>query len=140
MSSKKLYNNPQSSPQSPNPTHIANMASDSSSSGGLPGWLIALIVLTTIGAVVVGVYMSPVGEDVTKWAMEKFFKAEAKAEEKALEKAGETKAEGFLKDRLKKNPVVSNDELNQISGGLGDEAAKEFGKGGLGKGIGKAFD
>ena len=44
------------------------------------------------------------------------------------------------KDRLKKNPVVSNDELNQISGGLGDEAAKEFGKGGLGKGIGKAFD
>ena len=44
------------------------------------------------------------------------------------------------KDRLKKNPVVSNNELNQISGGLGDEAAKEFGKGGLGKGIGKAFD
>lgn len=44
------------------------------------------------------------------------------------------------KDRLKKNPVVSNDELNQISGGLGDEAAKEFGKGGLGKDIGKAFD
>ena len=44
------------------------------------------------------------------------------------------------KDRLKKNPVVSNDELNQVSGGLGDEAAKEFGKGGLGKGIGKAFD
>ena len=62
----------------------------------MPGWLIALIVLTTIGAVVVGVYMSPVGEDVTKWVMEKFFKAEAKAEEKALEKAGETKAEGFL--------------------------------------------
>ena len=44
------------------------------------------------------------------------------------------------KDRLKKNPVVSNDELNQVSGGLGDEAAKEFGKGGLGKNIGKAFD
>ena len=46
----------------------------------------------------------------------------------------------FRKDRLKKNPAVSNDELNQISGGLGDEAAKEFGKGGLGKGISKAFD
>ncbi len=44
------------------------------------------------------------------------------------------------KDRLKKNPVVSNDELNQVSGGLGDEAAKDFGKGGLGDGIGKAFD
>lgn len=45
---------------------------------------------------------------------------------------------------MKKNPVVSNDELNQISGGLGDEAAKDFGKrfgkGGLGDGIGKAFD
>ena len=95
MSSKKPYNNPQSSPQSPNPTHIANMASDSSSSG-IPGWLIALIVLTTVAAVIIGVYMSPVGEDVTRWAMEKFFKAEAKAEEKALEKAGETKAEDFL--------------------------------------------
>ena len=46
----------------------------------------------------------------------------------------------FRKDRLKKNPVVSNDELNQISGGLGDEAAKEFGKEGLGKGISNAFD
>ena len=31
------------------------------------------------------------------------------------------------KDQLKKNPVLSNDELNEISGGLGDEAAKEFG-------------
>ena len=46
----------------------------------------------------------------------------------------------YRKDRLKKNPVVSNDQLNQISGGLGDEAAKEFGKGSLGKDIGKAFD
>jgi len=44
------------------------------------------------------------------------------------------------KDRLKKNPFVSNDELNQVSGGLGDEAANEYGKGGLGEGIGKAFD
>ena len=48
------------------------------------------------------------------------------------------------KERLKRNPVVSNDELNDISSGLGDEAAREFGKslgkGGLGQGIGKAFD
>ena len=44
------------------------------------------------------------------------------------------------KDRLKKNPVVSNDELNEVSGGLGDEAATEIGKGDLGKTIGKAFD
>lgn len=46
----------------------------------------------------------------------------------------------FRKDRLKKNPMVSNDELNELSSGLGDEAAREFGKGGLGKEIGKAFD
>jgi bacteriocin-like protein len=39
------------------------------------------------------------------------------------------------KDQLKKNPVMSNDELNEISGGLGDEAAKEFG----GQ-LSKAFD
>ena len=71
------------------------MASDSASSG-MPGWLIALIIVTTLTAVVIGVYMSPVGEDVTKWVMEKYFKAEATAAEKALEKAGETKAEGFM--------------------------------------------
>ena len=46
----------------------------------------------------------------------------------------------YRKERLKKNPVVSNDELNQVSGGLGDEAAKEMGKGKLGESIGKAFD
>ena len=46
----------------------------------------------------------------------------------------------FRKDRLKKNPMVSNDELNEVSSGLGDEAARDFGKGGLGKEIGKAFD
>ena len=39
------------------------------------------------------------------------------------------------KDQLKKNPVISNDELNEISGGLGDEAAREFG----GK-LSRAFD
>lgn len=47
------------------------------------------------------------------------------------------------KDQLKKNPVVSSDELNQVSSGLGDEAKEFSGKGGLGgmaEGIGKAFD
>ena len=47
------------------------------------------------------------------------------------------------KDQLKKNPVMGNDELNSISGGLGDEAAQEGsgdskGEGGLadmGKGL-----
>ena len=41
--------------------------------------------------------------------------------------------------------MVSNDKLNAIQGGLGDEAEKQFGggKGGIGamaSGIGKAFD
>lgn len=94
MSAKN--NNPQSSPQSPNPTHVANMASDSSSSGGMSGLLIAFIVLATIGAIAGGVYMSGQADDVIKFVMEKYFKAEAKAEEKVLEKAGETQAEGFL--------------------------------------------
>ncbi len=51
------------------------------------------------------------------------------------------------KDQLKKNPVVSNDELNVVQNGLGDEAAREVGEGklkggfgGMAKGIGKAFD
>ncbi|CAF9928031.1 hypothetical protein IMSHALPRED_007360 [Imshaugia aleurites] len=106
--------------------------------------LIISILLTVLAAVAGGVYMSGAADDVIKFVMEKYFKAEAKGEEKLLEKSGEGAAEGFLKDRLKKNPVVSNDELNQISSGLGDEAAKEFGKnfgkGGLGSNIGKAFD
>lgn len=62
----------------------------------MPGWLIALIVVSTLAAMVVGIYMSPVKDDVEKFIMEKFFKAEAKAEEKALGQAGETQAEGFL--------------------------------------------
>ena len=41
-------------------------------------------------------------------------------------------------DQLKKNPVMSADELNSISGGLGDEAMEQFGggKGGLGAMLG----
>lgn len=48
---------------------------------------------------------------------------------------------GDRKDQLKRNPMMSNQELNDISSGLGDEASKQFGKGGgFGKTIGKAFD
>lgn len=36
--------------------------------------------------------------------------------------------------------MVGNDELNDVSSGLGDEAKEQFGEGGLAKGIGKAFD
>lgn len=55
-----------------------------------------LLLLTALAAIAGGIYLSGAGDDVTKWVMEKYFKAEAKAEEKALEKAGATKAEGFL--------------------------------------------
>ena len=48
--------------------------------------------------------------------------------------------ESCRKERLKKNPVVSNDELNEVSGGLGDEAEKDFRKAKIGEGISKAFD
>ncbi len=94
MSAKN--NNPQSSPQSPNPTHIANMATNSDSSGGMSSLLIAFIVLATVGAIAGGIYTSGQANDLVKFVIEKYFKAEATAEEKALEKAGETKAEGFL--------------------------------------------
>lgn len=41
-----------------------------------------------------------------------------------------------ISDQLKKNPVVPAGELNEIQSGLGDEAVKEFGRGGIGKGLG----
>jgi len=97
------------------------------------------LILGILTAIAAYLYLfTDTGKDIAEYVAERFFKAKAKAEEKALEKAGEGKAEGFLKDQLKKNPVVSNEELNQISGGLGDEAAREFGgKKGLGSMLGK---
>ena len=44
------------------------------------------------------------------------------------------------KDQLKKNPVVSNEELNEVAPGLGDEVRKGIAGGKLGAGIAKAFD
>ena len=44
------------------------------------------------------------------------------------------------KEKLKSNPVMSNNELNEVSEGLGDEAAKESAEGKIAKGIGNAFD
>ena len=94
--------------------------------------LIATILITLLAAVGAAVYLTDAGNDMMQWAAERFFKAEAKAEKKALEKAGTEKMQGFLTDQLKKNPVVSNEELNDIQGGLGDEAASELGgKGGI---------
>lgn len=68
----------------------------SSSSGGTNALLVVTIVLTVLAAVAGGVYMSGAADDVIKFVMEKYFKAEARAEEKMLEKSGEGAAEGFL--------------------------------------------
>ncbi|MCJ1311853.1 hypothetical protein MMC25_005526 [Agyrium rufum] len=99
--------------------------------------LTILIVISFLAGVGGLLFVTGAYKDVVEYVGERYFKAKAKAEEKALEHAGETEAEGFLKDQLKKNPVVSNDELNAVSGGLGDEAAKEFGGESLGKVFGK---
>jgi len=103
-----------------------------------PTYMIVLIVFTFLAVALGGIYMSGVADDFIEDMAKKFFKAKAKAEEKALEHAGSEQAQGFLKDQLKKNPVVPAGELNEISSGLGDESVKEFGKGGgLGKMLGK---
>lgn len=65
----------------------------------------------------------------------KFYKAEAKAEVKALEKAEGDQAEGFLKDQLKKNPIMGQTELNEVQSGLGNEAVQQ-GLGGVSKELG----
>jgi len=97
------------------------------------------IIVTVLAMAVAGLYFSGQADDLFVFLAKKYYKAEAKTEEKALEKAGTEQAEGFLKDRLKKNPMMGEDELNQVQSGLGGEAAREglagvSGKlGGLGK-------
>jgi len=56
---------------------------------------------------------------VYEWVAEKYFKAEAKAEMIALEKSGSKEAEGFLKEKLKGNPMadVGEGELDDIAKG-----------------------
>ena len=82
----------------PKLNHIIDMSSSSSSttSDGMSPLLIATIVLTLLAAIAGAVYMSGAADDMVHYAMEKYFKAEAKASEKVLEKSGEKYAEGFL--------------------------------------------
>lgn len=97
--------------------------------------LLVTSILTALLAILVGgIYMSGAADDLIEWATTKFLVYKAKGEEKALEKAGSEGAENFLKGQLKHNPVVSDDELNRVSGGLGGEAGREFGA--LGKNLG----
>lgn len=100
--------------------------------------LIASAIITLLAAIIAAFFLTDADNGMKQWAAERFFKAKAKAEKKALQQAGSEKMQGFLKDQLKKNPVVSNEELNDIQGGLGDEAEAEFsGKGGLGAMLGR---
>jgi len=100
---------------------------------------IAAIIITALAVAVAGLYVSGQADDLFVYLAKKYYKAEAKAEANALEQVGEGKAEGFLKDQLKKNPVMGESELNQVQQGLGGEAVREglggvSGKlGGLGK-------
>ncbi|MCJ1471499.1 hypothetical protein MMC13_000138 [Lambiella insularis] len=93
--------------------------------------LILLVLSSFLALACAALFMTDAGKDLMEYAGERFFKYKAKAEEKALEKAGSDEVQGFLKNQLKKNPMVSNDELNEIQSGLGDQAMKEFG--GIGK-------
>ncbi|KAL8954540.1 MAG: hypothetical protein Q9183_007063 [Haloplaca sp. 2 TL-2023] len=100
-------------------------------------YVILAIILTVLAAIGAGLYMSDAGSDMTQWMAERFFSAKLRAEQVALQHAGSEKAQSFLKDQMKKNPVVSNDELEQVSEGLGEEAKEFEGKGGLGAMLGK---
>lgn len=104
----------------------------------MPNYLLIATIITLLAAIGAAICFTDADNEMVQWAAERFFKAKAKAEKKALQNAGSEKAQGFLKDQLKKNPVVSNDELNDIQGGLGDEAAEQFGgKAGIGAMLGK---
>lgn len=125
---------------------------------------VAAIVITVLAIAVAGLYFSGQADELFVYLAKTYFKAEAKAEEKALEKAETEKAESFLKgrstcsraalirsphlgsrgmlmliraclDRLKKNPMMGESELNQIQSGLGGEAVRE-GLGGVSSKLG----
>ncbi|KIW27834.1 uncharacterized protein PV07_07535 [Cladophialophora immunda] len=122
--------------------------------GGMsyPGVLLLSVtgIFTFLAVVAAAVYFAGYADDVAEWWAKRYYKAKAVAEVKLMENVGEEKVQGMVKadvpvlsrgekDSLKKNPVMGEDELEQVSGGLGQEAVKEglggvSGKlGGLGK-------
>ncbi|KAH0845927.1 hypothetical protein FOPE_12583 [Fonsecaea pedrosoi] len=96
-------------------------------------------IFTFLAVVAATVYFAGYSDDVAEWWAKRYYKAKAVAEVKLMENVGEDKVQGLVKDSLKKNPVMGKDELDQVSGGLGQEAVNEglggvSGKlGGLGK-------
>jgi len=93
------------------------------------------VVVTVIAIVLAGIWFGGYADDVGEWWAKRYYKAKAAAEVKVLENAGSDQLQGALKDSLKKNPVMGEDELEQVSGGLGKEAAQE-GLGGVSKKLG----
>ncbi|KPI45464.1 putative oxido DltE [Cyphellophora attinorum] len=93
------------------------------------------ITTTTILLVLAGIYYSGYADDILEAAAKKYYSAKAQAEATALAHTGSEKVQGVLKDSLKGNPVMGEDELEQVSGGLGKEAASE-GLGGVSEKLG----
>ncbi|KAK5456938.1 hypothetical protein LTS15_004718 [Exophiala xenobiotica] len=86
----------------------------------------SLTVILTLLALVAGtIYFTGYADDVAEWWAKRYYKAKAIAEVKVLENVGSEKVEGMMKDSLKKNPIMGEDELENISGGLGKEAAQQ---------------
>ncbi|KIW61638.1 hypothetical protein PV05_01737 [Exophiala xenobiotica] len=86
----------------------------------------SLAAIVTLLALVAGtIYFTGYADDVAEWWAKRYYKAKAIAEVKVLENVGSEKVEGALKDSLKKNPIMGEDELDKVSGGLGKEAAEQ---------------
>jgi len=96
----------------------------------------SLAALVTLLAIVAAtIYFAGYADDVAEWWAKRFYEAKAKAEVKVMENAGSDKLQSAMKDSLKKNPVMGEGELEQVSGGLGKEASSE-GLGGASNKIG----
>ncbi|OCT52880.1 hypothetical protein CLCR_10719 [Cladophialophora carrionii] len=82
-------------------------------------------IVTAVAIVAASVYFSGYADDVAAWWAKRYYKAKAIAEVKVLENVGAEKVQGAVKDSLKKNPIMGEDELEQVSGGLGKEAVQQ---------------
>jgi len=119
----------------------ASSLPDSKPGMSITGWIFSslAIIVTVLALIAATVYFAGYADDAVEWWAKRYYKAKAAAEVKVLENVGGEKVEGALKDSLKKNPVMGADELDKVSGGLGQEALNEglggvSGKlGGLGK-------
>ncbi|EXJ88830.1 hypothetical protein A1O3_01894 [Capronia epimyces CBS 606.96] len=97
------------------------------------------VIITVLAITAATIYFAGYADDVTEWIAKRYYKGKAIAEVKVLENTGSEKLQSMAKDSLKRNPVLGEGELDQVSGGLGKEAVSDglgdvSGKlGGLGK-------